>query len=205
MLDGHFIATLDLKHLLMDTEQRLYFLALAVIKMFSAREAKDLIPCWGKLHKMAVHIHHRRHRFALPKKPQPSKFSSLRRVTVTGNGLRCFPAPVNRLPACEGVRWVWYRILFNPETTAWPLGPSIPHAAHPSHGAIERMGYGGAFPRGGSRKSRLGREEQQRRRVADFTQAARVTATMAPPTAFAHLRCTIPNSLFCHAPSCCTR
>lgn len=146
MLAGLFIATRDLKRLLMDTEQWLYFLALTVIKMFSAGDAKDLFLSWGKLHKMAVHIHHRRHRLALPKKPQLSKFSPLRRVTVTRNGLRCFLAPVNRLPACEGVRWVWYRILFNPETMVWPLGRSIPHAAHPSRGAIEWMGYGGLFP-----------------------------------------------------------
>lgn len=28
---------------------------------------------------------------------------SARRDTLTRNGLRCFPAPVNRLPACEGI------------------------------------------------------------------------------------------------------
>lgn len=44
-------------------------------------------------------------------------------------------------------RMVWYRMLFNPETTPWPRGRPIPHTAHPSWRAIEWTGYT-ASPRG---------------------------------------------------------
>lgn len=36
-------------------------------------------------------------------KLRPSKFLLHPWDTLTRNGLRCFPAPVNRLPACEGI------------------------------------------------------------------------------------------------------
>lgn len=73
--------------------------------------------------------------------------------TLTGNGLRCFPAPVNRLPACEGIDGFDIRCCLTQKRRRGPRDGPIPHAAHPSCGAIEWMGYK-AFPREGEEEQR---------------------------------------------------
>lgn len=56
-------------------------------------------------------------------------------------------------------RWVWYKMLFNPETTPRPPGRPIPHAAHPSCRAIEWTGY--RAPPGEGRAEREKTEEER--------------------------------------------
>lgn len=62
-------------------------------------------------------------------------------------------------------RWVWYKMLFNPETTRWPLGRPIPHAAHPSCRAIERIGCRGS-PEGGRAEREQRGSAREKKRVS---------------------------------------
>lgn len=99
-------------------------------------------------------------------------------------------------------RWVWYRMLFNPETTPWPPGRPIPHTAHPSCGAIEWMGYRASPREGEERKERGDVEGVRGEEGVTFHPCMWVEVTIGPPTIFLHLRCSIFNGLFCQAPSC---
>lgn len=77
--------------------------------------------------------------------------------TMTGNGLRCFPTPVNKLPACEGIDGFDIRCCLTQKRCGSPWDGPIPHTAHPSCEAIEWMGYK-ASPWGGEEEQRdLGR------------------------------------------------
>lgn len=112
--------------------------------------------------------------------------------TLTGNGLRCFPAPVNKLPACEGIDGFDIRCCLTQKRRGSPWDGPIPHAAHPSCEAIKWMGYK-ASPRGGGPERG---EEGVRLHPRMW-----VEVTMGLPTTFPHLGCSIFTGPFCQAPS----
>lgn len=126
------------------------------------------------------------------------KFLLHPRDTLTRNGLRCFPAPVNRLPACEGIDGFDIGCCLTQKRRHGPRdGPFL--TLHIHHVGQSNEWDTGLTP------GRARRKAQRRCRGEEgvrFHLCMWVDVTMGPPTTFSHLWCSIFNGLFCQAPSC---
>lgn len=104
-----------------------------------------------------VHIYHRLSLTTLPKAAAVQVFVASARHPDK-KWIAVLSRPSKQASCFWRYRWVWYRMLFNPETTPWPPGQPIPHTAHPSCRAIEWMGYR-ASPREDEEKKERGAVE----------------------------------------------
>lgn len=125
------------------------------------------------------------------------------RDALTRNGLQCFPAPVNRLPACEGIDGFDIGCCLTQKRRRGPR--DSPFLTLHIHHAGQSNGWdAGLVPEGeesrGERREPYGESKGEGGR---FLPGIRAAVTTGPPTAFSHLRRSILNSLLCHAPSCC--
>lgn len=93
----------------------------------------------------------------------PSFLLSARQDTLTRNGLRCFPAPVNRLPACEGIDGFDIRCCLTQKRRGGPWdGPFL--TLHIHHAGQSNEWDAGAPPReaeqsGNMKRKHRGKEE----------------------------------------------
>lgn len=134
-------------------------------------------------------------------KLRPSKFLLHPWDTLTRNGLRCFPAPVNRLPACEGIDGFDIGCCLTQKRRRGPRdGPFLTlHIHHVGQSNEWDTGLTrGRARRKGERRCRGVRGEQG----VSFHPCMWVEVTIGPPSTFSHLGCSIFNGLFCQAPSC---
>lgn len=134
----------------------------------------------------AVHIYHRS---ALQHSPKPplSKFFLLHlRDTLTRNGLRCFPAPVNRLPACEGIDGFDIGCCLTQKRRHGPGdGPFLTLHIHHVGQSNE---WDAGLPRGSAgRKGARGCKGSERRRGCQISPMHVGEGNNSPPTTFSPL------------------
>ena len=130
---------------------------------------------------------------SLPQSCGCPTFCSIRENPLTRNGLWCFPASVNRLPACEGIEGFDIGCCLTQKRRHGPRdGPFL--TLHIHHVGQSNEWDTGLFPRGRWR----GKRERRCRGVRSqpgvrFHPCMWVEVTRGPPTTFSHLGCSIFN------------
>lgn len=136
-----------------------------------------------------------------PPKLSLSKFLSYRQDTLTRNGLRCFPTPVNRLPACEGIDGFDIGCCLTQKRRYGSR--DSPFLTLHIHHIRQSNGWDTGLPQGKARKTgeRICRGSERKKGWQISPRHGR--GKSRPTYHVSHLQHSIFNSLFCHAPSCC--